>query len=91
MTSQIPLEALALPGEQGDTLQPAQGDEVEAQVTLRIDSVEGDSASVTILAINGAAVAGADTGMPGKGAAPTTLEEDEDDLDAEYARYADMR
>lgn len=85
-TFQIPLAALALPGDSGDSITPEGGDQLEVTATLRIDGVQGDLATVTVLALGGEPVA-IDGGEPEQSEDDMLMEE-ESELDN---MYADLR
>ena len=57
LTSNVPLSALAIPGEDEKLVNPEQGDTVNYTVDGVIESIQGDTAVVKIVAINGDEIA----------------------------------
>lgn len=80
----LPVAALALPGEQGNNVTPAAGDEVDITGTATVSRIEGDTAFLTPTTINGEKVAAA---APMK---PESLDDEEEDM-REDARKTDTQ
>lgn len=75
----LPVAALALPGEQGNNVPPAQGDEVDITGTATVVRVEGDRAILTPKTINGETVAAAAT-------EPASLDDEETEMREDAAK-----
>ena len=70
----VPLSMLASPDDAENMVTPAEGDEPEVMVRLRINSVNGENANVTPLAINGKSLTeGEEAGVPQSETAETAL------------------